>query len=458
MAPYSKRRSRPALLFHTKKDRDFGIGGNMAITKFPMKDIIKIMTNNEMGAASGTFSIELVYYKIRPGDVDSYYYETVRPLDLVEIELEAGTTTMIGIIDKVQKSTAVGGTSVQRSVQITGRSLGAIWEFDLIQYFTNALGLSADLAHRNLLLQQGQILLDFAEKPPYQAIIEIFVTLPMFTMTLSGGKTIEDFLDVGSELFVRINEKIFARGISAYSGSVWDYFKTYIQEPLNELWTESKDGKLYLRCRPTPFSHGLKDPEKSESALGETRFASWHDIKNWIDDEPFHVINPSDLKDEQLARAHGNAYSVFTVTSSDKFTGADSEYATFHPLVDSELVAEIGTRPLQVSLNYIPIVGDGETTDGSLERYQYYRNKLYLWNRDNHRMESGTMVIKGNPSIRVGDKVFRPDLESQFYVQGVTNNWAYGKPFTTLITVDRGLTNTDRNDLYQAGLDFLKGI
>jgi len=458
MANYTKRRPSPYLLFHTKKERSFGIGSNPAITKFPMKDVIRIMTDNKMGAASGTFSIELVYYKVPPSDVESYYYDTIHPLDVVEIELEEGTTTMIGIVDKVEKSTVVGTKNVKRGVQITGRSLSAIWEFDLIKYFTNALGLSDDLAHRNLLLQQGQILLNFAEKPPYEAIIEIYTHLPMFSMELYGGKTAEDFLDVGSELFVRKDEKIFARGISPYAGSVWDYFKTYIQEPFNELWTDSRDGKLVLRSRPTPFSHGKKDPESAESALGESRISSWHDTKNWIGGSAFHVINPSDIREERISRDHGNAYSVFAVLSSDKFTGADAEYATFHPLIDSPLVKEIGTRDNQVSLNYIPIVGDGKTTDGSLERYEYYRNKLYLWNRDNHRMEGGSMTLMGNSNIRAGDRIFREDLNTEFYVTGVSNNWAFGQPFTTNVAISRGLRRDTRDNLYEAGMNFLKGI
>lgn len=461
MAAYSKRRPDPLVIFHTKKERDFGIGSDYSapFPTFPTNHLVRINTSNRMGDPSGTFSIDLVYYKQNPGEVEPYYYDKIRPLDLVEIELERGITTMIGIVDKVQKSTVIQNKNVRRSVNITGRSLGAIWEFDLIKYFTNALGLSDDLAHKNLLLQQGAITFDFYDQPPYNAVLEVYAHLPALTIELWKGKKNDDFIDVGTELFVRRDELVFARGISPYAGSVWDYFKTYIQEPINELWTDSKDGKLFLRSRPTPFSHGKYDPEKAESALGEPRTISWHDTRNWIDDEePYHEISLSDLREEQISRLHGGAYSVFAVLSSDKFTGADAEYATFHPLVDSKLVEEIGTRDMQISLNYIPLVGDGETTDGSIERYTHYRNKLYLWNRDNHRMQSGTMTVKGNPNIRVGDRVYRPDLDTEFYVQAVSNSWAFGQPFTTQMTVDRGLSREHRDDMYKAGMDFLKGI
>jgi len=460
MAGYTKRRPSPRLLFHTKKERDFGIGADFAAAfpTFPARHITRITTSNAMGNASGSFGISLVYWKMNPDDVQPYYYEKIKPLDLVEIELEPGITTMMGIVDKVSKSTTIGPKNVNQSVEITGRSLGAIWEFDLIKYFTNALGLSPSMQERNLFLQQGEELFEFMGQPPYDAVKAIFEHLPMFDMEVFGRKTVSEFLDVGSELFCRKDEKIFARGISPYSGRVWDYYKTYIQEPFNELWTDSKDGKLFIRCRPTPFSHGDHDPEESVNPLGETRKSSWHDIKNWIDGKPHHVIWPEVIRDEKLSVDHASGYSVFTVVSSDKFTGADSEYSTFHPLVDSPLVEEIGTRDRQIALNYIPLVGDGETNDSSLERYEYYRNKLYLWNRDNHRMESGTMTIRGNSNIRVGDKVHRHFLDTDFYVTAVMNTWAFGQPYVTQISVDRGLRRDIRNDLYKAGMDFLKGI
>ncbi len=460
MANYNKRRPSPRLLFHTKKERDFGIGADFAaqFPTFPTNHITRITTSNAMGNASGTFSISLVYWKIRPEDVQPYYYEKIKPLDLVEIEFEPGVTTMMGIVDKVSKSTAIGPKNVNQSVVITGRSLGAIWEFDLIKYFTNALGLSSTMQARNLALQQGEELLEFVGQIPYDAVMNVFFHMPMFERELFGGKKVRDYLEVGPELFCRRDERIFVRGISPYSGRIWDYYKAYIQEPFNELWTDSKEGNLFIRCRPTPFSHGGYDFESAINPDGKRRTISWQDITNWIDNEPFHVINPEVIRDENLSIDHADAYSVFTVVSSDKFTGADSEYATFHPLVDSPLVEEIGTRDRQIALNYIPLVGDGEITTGSLERYTYYRNKLYLWNRDNHRMEGGTMVIRGNSNIRVGDRVFRPDLDTEYYVQAVSNNWDYGKPFITRITVGRGLKRADRDDFYRDGMEFVGGI
>lgn len=466
MTRYLKRRPNPSLLFHTKRTRDFGVGEARARTLFPMKHILKISTTNTMGKPSGAFSIDLVYYKINATDTEPFYYRAVQPLDIVEISL-GEETTMIGMVDRVSKSTRIAKGGVNRVITITGRSLGSIWEFDLIKYFTNTIGLSQDLLDRNLLLQNGAIAKDFLEKPPYTAIMEIYRQLPMFEMTLYGNQKVSDFLDVGSELFARVNELVFNTHLAAYSGTVWDYFKRYLQPPFNELWTESRDGKLYMRSRPSPFS--LSDTEKAETPKvvdNDGRTISdkkseefgWNKIKNWIGGDPYHTINLEDIQTESMSVEHGRAYSHFAVLPSDRFTSRDSEYAAFKPLIDSDLAKEIGVRDMQVRLNYIPLIKSGKKTDGTLERHDYYRNKAYLWNRDNHRMENGRMTIIGNPDIRVGDRVYRPDLDKEYYVTEVSNNYIYGKPFLSTLTVERGLTRDNRKKLYDAGLAFVKGL
>lgn len=452
MADIKKRRPSPSLLFHTKRSREFGIGNVSATTLFPIQHITSIETENNL-KGMGSFSIRLSNFKINGNDRHPFYYRAVQPLDLVEINLNENTT-MIGIVDKVNKYFRMTLDGPQQGVVITGRPLSAIWSFDLVKYFVNTLGLDTDLEKKNLTLQTGEISLDFLQKPPYTAITTIYDKMPTFDMKLFGDKVLNDFLDVGSELFVRSGEKVFNTQISPYSGSLWNYFQKYVQAPFSELWTDSRDRKLFMRSRPTPFS--LFDNEQGESPEGAKEPFGWSHLKNWVDGEPHHIINDSDLISESLDVDHSRAYSHFAVLPSDRFVGKENEYATFPPLIDAALAHEIGVRDMQIRLNYIPLI-EGDVTDGTLERHKYYRDKIYLWNRDNHRTQSGTMTVKGNPDIRVGDKLFRSDTEETFYIVSVGNRFVYGKPFTTTVAVDRGLIESDRKKLYQAGLDFLKG-
>ncbi len=68
------------------------------------------------------------------------------------------------------------------------------------------------------------------------------------------------------------------------------------------------------------------------------------------------------------------------------------------------------------------------------------------------------MTIKGDPNLRVGDRILRTDLGIDFYIMAVRNNFTFGRPFTSQITVDRGLKQSDRDALYNDGMQFLKGI
>jgi len=127
--------------------------------------------------------------------------------------------------------------------------------------------------------------------------------------------------------------------------------------------------------------------------------------------------------------------------------------------VDSDLVHEIGTRDKTERLSYIPLNSDGETVEGStLDKYKYYRNKLYLWNRDNHRFEAGSLTVRGMPNVRAGDKVIRPATGMEYYAPAVGNKYTFGKPFMTNISVDRGMDPFTREKLYKAGMDFVGGM
>jgi hypothetical protein len=437
--------------------RDFGIGERQAGIPFhPQDHLLSIQTSNSVGSAAGSFTITLAYKKLA-GDTEPWYYKVINPLDMVEISLNGSTTTMMGIVDRVKKSTRITGSAGKRVVTIIGRSLGAIWEFDLIKYFPNALKLDAELNRSNVALQQGEIQLGFMNKPIYEAILKIYRLLPALKITVgkNGNENLEKFIDVGSELWVRSDEKLFNSQLSPYSGSIWDYFKQYVITDFNELWTDSKDGKLYLRSRPKPFS--VLDPENVINAVGGSGQIGWNTITNWMDpNKSYHRVREADITREDLNIDHSSGFSVFSVLAGDRFAGGQAvEYATFPPLIDQDLVHEIGMREYPARVPYIPINSDSTVNDGTLAKFKFYRDKLYFWNRDNHRMEYGTIGIRGEADIRAGDKILT-DNGMMYYVPSVSNNYEYGKSFTTNLTVEKGMDRDTRDKLYKAGMDFVK--
>lgn len=93
---------------------------------------------------------------------------------------------------------------------------------------------------------------------------------------------------------------------------------------------------------------------------------------------------------------------------------------------------------------------------GTLKRaIRWRRDRIFNWFKYNPIMESGTVTIRGNEDMRIGDKVKFPDMEFNHkgiddegreitykgvdaYVNGVKNVWAFGAPFKTELRLIRG--------------------
>jgi len=447
------RRPFAKLIFHTKQRRPFTIGGGDSAQDInATSNIISIMTSNTIHSASGTFNIELIYRTDQNGE--PIFYEAIQPLDLVDIWLDRSGTTMVGIVDRVSKMTTMMGPVPRRRIRINGRSLGAIWLFDLIRYFKDTVKLPQELQSRNLDLRLGSIKLDFYGQSAAFAIFTLYQKLPSIEIRLKEA-TLKDFINVGDELYTRSGEAVFNIGLTGYNGSMYEYFRKYVGAPFNEIWTDSREGKLYLRLRPTPYNSD-RDQEQIKIFNGPSiPFYSWNNIITWITGEPYHEITPAMIREENLQRSHGRAYSIFGVLPTDPLV--PNPFVTFPPLIEKDLYKEVGSRDYVRTIDFIPLE-EHKPTKGSIEKFIFYRNKLYLWNRDNHRFEEGTMSMRGNANIRVGDKIMRTDNQKTYYVETVSNRWQFGRPMITTLNVTRGTTEKQRKEWYDAGLDYLASI
>lgn len=467
---WTTRKPMPAIKIHSKEDKDlmFSEKLNMFLPKgggieSPIGDVISITTSNSINQASGTFRIELVYRT----DINKkpVYYHYIRPMDIVIIYLDGTNTTMVGMIDTVDKERTLSGGRVKRSVVLNGKSLASIWEFDLVKYFENTAGIPEELLQRNLALQQGLIKLDFFNENIIFALTTLYKSLPAIDIQYKDKK-LSDFIDVGSELTCRKDESLYNLNTEPYAGTVWGYFKRYVGEPFNEIWTDSKgeldrgNEKLYMRTRPTPFSLG-KDGVEVVGEAGEPGLLSnWENITNWNGKtfsqdslEHTHVNNwslpSSDVIGEKLSRTHQRSFSIYGVLPTDKIYGNVPEYQALPPLIIEDDYKAFGSRDYIVRIGFIPTREEGGLEEGFFAIFEDYRNRLYLWNKDNHRFESGTLTIKSNPLISVGDKIKYSGKE--FYTTAIQHTWRYGRPTVSVVSVDRGMSEKERIKRYKAG-------
>ena len=455
----------PTLLFGSDNEYIKAVGSSYA----PINDVISITTTNSINESAGTFTIELVWRteKVPSQTIindsshnnNPLYYKRIRPMDIVDISLDSKTTTMIGIITNVKRNRSISANKPKRSVIITGKALGAIWDFDLVKYFEYATGLPRELLERNLNLQLGNIKLDFFGENAIVAIKTLYQQLPALDITYSGGTKVKDFIDVGSELYNKAKEKQYNLNLDPYSGTLFDYFLKYVGRPFNEIWTESRDHKLYLRMRPTPFSVGewaTSTVDENNTAVDPTQ---WEGIVNWHSGdskETSHIITNSDVIEEDVGRTHAQSLSIFGVLPQDKLYGNVPEYQALPPLIVPDLYRQFGSRDSIIRIGFIPILPEGGLGESAFDIFEDYRNLLYLWNKDNHRLESGTMIIAGRPKICVGDKISFNNNE--YYTTGAQHTWTFGAPMRSILTVERGMEIVERKKRFQDGVKFLNTV
>ena len=455
---WQQRRPKPKIKIFTKKNKDLVFTEELAgqydsLTAGevfePIEDVISIITSNGIGQASGTFRIELVY---RTSGGESVYYNTITPMDIAIIYLDGSTTTMVGIIDTVAKSRSLSGGRIKRSVTLSGKSLGAIWEFDLVKYFENTAGIPASLLQRNLELQKGLIKLDFFGENLITAITTLYKALPAIDIQYKDKK-LSDFIDVGSELSCRKDEVLYNLNTEPYMGTLWNYFKRYVGEPFNEIWTDSKDEKLVLRTRPTPFSMGEDGVEITGGANNRRKISGWGNINNWNSGSGGEVntwgIPSSEVISENLSRTHEQSYSIYGVLPTDKLYGNAPEYQALPPLIIEEDYESFGSRDLIIRVGFIPLKAEGGLDEFASDIFESYRNRLYLWNKDNHRYERGTLTIMSRPLISAGDKIQYGDKE--YYTTAIQHTWRYGQPMQSVVSVDRGIARDLREQYYLRG-------
>lgn len=65
--------------------------------------------------------------------------------------------------------------------------------------------------------------------------------------------------------------------------------------------------------------------------------------------------------------------------------------------------------------------------------------RAYYFFRDNPEYLNGTVVMRGRPEVRIGDRVRLPDHgDLLFYVEAVDQTYQFGQPYVTRLTLSRG--------------------
>lgn len=167
-------------------------------------------------------------------------------------------------------------------------------------------------------------------------------------------------------------------------------------------------------------------------------------------DKRYHVIDAQDIISLNVSKTEQEVVNVYQAITDTGFQGSSPVSQFTHPmLADLPSIKRFGMRVLQFRSPWAGMEGlpepDDEAEEVDRSNANFYavaqRETVYAYYyfRDNPAMMSGTVLIRGQATIRVGDRIVFSDLSRPqiAYVESVSNTFIMGSPYVTQITFSR---------------------
>jgi hypothetical protein len=366
------------------------------------------------------------------------WYDKIHVRDLVFIK-EHGKTRFAGFITDRRYQARMGDKGVQRSITISGVSIGGFITFfsiimDLHILASNKNGTAFSAAQKFMTSLAGNI-----EKDQQLSNLILSVFTSFFDMIDVIGQTqqqgirqiVKKFFDVGGKFSSDLVAK-YPVSLSVYQtgeNSLWNILQQIITPPFHEfygLWNYAEDVNKYeLILRQTPF-----DP------------ANWSalPIHRIPDDIPALFLQDYDIGDSDRDAKTvygcflpGSAYSREKVLTLDNFSTSlyfDKARWPYYGYKSMFTELRFFNRSKETDFLQVP------------DLIQSLSNQLYNWFNNNIEFLTGTVTIM---NVESADHPHYPQigqrlgfLEGEFYIEEVRRSWQYGGSMTATLSVSRG--------------------
>lgn len=425
--------------------------------------IISVSTKNDMNDDSSAFTVTVAS--------DTRWEELVRPNDLVIIKLNPNETKVgyPNAKDTVKNDVVVVGLLTEiksegdyndgtRLYKLTGQSFAKIllnFELRVIQNVTlpmsvgwldNRSGVGIESLGTEI---QGTSVADTVKY-----LLVSFLDYVDYTFKSSTGTTesYKERLNLLIDSWTDDEFLLDPSPITSFEGSLNQMIKSVASRPFMEVFFDTykdKDGyeMSEMIVRRTPF-------DKSDwEALDELNMYSHEVIQ------------------EEVGQNDTETYSVYNVIPGSQL---EEEIAIFtaKPQTNESLITHYGYKLLQVENQFLSMMSDealnsamenSEDEDGEEEeevdtttdedtdesegadpdRVERFSKRLYNWYSMNPLFYSGSFVVAGHPSYRVGKRlIYHDEIKKEkweFYIEAVQHNFSRESGYTTTINVTRGL-------------------
>lgn len=423
--------------------------------------IISVSTKNDMNDDSSAFTITVAS--------DTRWEELVRPNDLVIIKLNPNETKVgyPNAKDTVKNDVVVVGLLTEiksegdyndgtRLYKLTGQSFAKIllnFELRVIQNVTlpisigwldNRSGVGIESLGTEI---QGTSVADTVKY-----LLVSFLDYVDYTFKSETGTTesYKERLNLLIDSWTDDEFLLDPSPITSFEGSLNQMIKSVASRPFMEVFFDTyKDKDGY---------------EMSEMIVRRTPF----DKSDWESLDELNMYSHEVIQ-EELGQNDTETYSVYNVIPGSKL---EEEIAIFtaKPQTNESLISHYGYKLLQVENQFLSMMSDealnsamenseddeddeevdtttDEDTDESEgadpDRVERFSKRLYNWYSMNPLFYSGSFVVAGHPSYRVGKRlIYHDEIKKEkweFYIEAVQHNFSRESGYTTTINVTRGL-------------------
>jgi len=452
----------PVIFVGSRRERDPLIQVNGRKRQDVNPSLVSVSTTKEMGSASGKWQA-----LIKPSAVNDNIFNRILDDDWVDISfIRHGRKwhTMRGLIDDVRKTTAVTGTGATTTAyQLTGRDFGKIFEttpiwFSIFSDDAISGGVSYKVfgGQTNIQGSPGQTVRGFLDgflielADSGRALWQLPSSMP--------GQRAETFVQSIKFDFDKFSNDPARLGLNPNflmpQGTVWEMAQEW-SDPLfhelfvdtlpknpqsNEYTNEDTEFTVVFRDRPLP---SIEDGPKNKKG----KDGPWYSL-------PMHLIPSQAVVNMDVGRSGLDRFNAFFVApqiaQEAVKAGAIDLYA---PLWSKDDILRHGLRRFDITSKYTSLNAELLTLSSRL------RTRVRDWYCINSYLLNGNISFGvGLPNIRIGNRLKilsprGPDFDHTYYVESVSNNWAFGQGLKTSTGVTRGWIGTE--DSYLEALEVL---
>lgn len=420
-------------------------------------DIISVETQKQLGQPAGTWSVMLTSKR------DSFsrtWAKRIRPQDYCEIygsrtalPNETQTIIMRGFVDNAYEDIIVSpNNQVQRVVRINGRDFGKVLLTRQMVFAEeiNPLALTLDPAF--VLAERLGLGADGFAMSPTEFLGRIKTLLfndPTIGATQPNPRVpkLQAFTDIPAEHQVQF------LNMTPKTGSVWTTLKSYEGAPFNELFVRDDDNfpRLYWRLAPLHNKAGqvanaaTTDATTSVSLAdiisenvgtsGNEAFCVFLTLPTFMEQGGFSGFPKAVYITPQIGGdLERNVLDPFDTRSGTTVTTVTAG----NPVLRKDIFNKYGFQILETGYPLFPVPSVVVGQQGFASNLSAWLHNVYSWNPI---QESGSITIRGNPSVRVGQHINITEQSRQFYVEGVNQSFSIwpSPKFETNMQVTRGL-------------------